>query len=145
MALYSVSAPSTATVTVAPIATLWAGAGKRLRLKELGVFCNAATASAVALYRATNTPAASTTAVGQGYDTTDLAATGLLGTVWSTAPTVSALLGLRRVQLPAAIGAGVIWQFDDLVVGPAGTSSLVLWNHGGTTNSVLQIYAVWDE
>lgn len=145
MALYSISAASTATVTVAPIATLAAGAGARLRLLELGVFCNAATASAVALYRPTNTPVVTTSTAGQPYDVADLAATGLLGTAWSTAPTVTAANSLRRVQLPAAIGAGVIWQFDDLVVGPLGAGSLVLWNFSGATNSVLQIYAVWSE
>lgn len=145
MPLYSISAASPAALTVAPIATIWAAAGTRLKLKEIGVFCNAATASGVALYRPTNTPVASTTAVGQAYDTADVAGGGLLGTAWSTAPTVSAALSLRRVQLPAAIGAGVIWQFDNLIIGPAGTGSLVLWNFSGSTNSVLQVYAVWDE
>ena len=144
MGIYSVAAASTATTTGAPIATIRAGASSRIRLRELGVFCNAATASAVGLIRASNTATASTSVLGQAYDTGDPASIANLDTAWSAAPTIGTAY-MRRVQLPAAIGAGVIWQFDDLAVGPAGTASLVLWNFSGSTNSVLQIYAVWEE
>jgi hypothetical protein len=52
---------------------------------------------------------------------------------------------LRRIVLPAAIGAGVIWQFDRLIAGVLGTTSLVLWNFGGAAASALSLYIVCDD
>ena len=145
MAKYSISATTSAAATVAPFATIRAGSSSRVRLLELGIFNNAATASSVALYRATNTFVPTTSVLGQQYDTNDPASIANLDTAWSTAPTVTAASSLRRVSLPASIGAGVIWQFDNLVLGPAGTAGLVLWNFGASTASALNIYAVWEE
>lgn len=144
MPLYTAAAATPAAITAAPIATLWAASGL-LRVKEIGITCNAATASAITIYRATNTPVASTTLAGLPYNPSDSTGTGLLGTAWSTPPTISSLARMRSVQLPAAIGAGIIWQFNDLIVGVAGVTSLVLWNHSGVTNSILQLYVVWEE
>lgn len=144
MPAYSAGVATPAPLTVAPYATIRAGTATRIRLLEVGVFCNAATLSSIGLYRAANTFVPTTSALGQAYDTSDQAALGNIDTAWSTAPTV-ATVPLRRAVLPAAIGAGIVWQFDDLVVGPAGTAGLVVWNFGGATASVLQLFAVWRE
>lgn len=124
--------------------TIWAPASTRSRLLEIGVFCNAATASSIALTRPTNTPVATTTVVPLPADPSDGVGVTLLGTAWSTAPTVGTVF-LRRALLPAAIGAGIIWQFPNLVFGVAGTGALVLWNYGAGAGSVLNVYCVTDD
>ncbi len=57
---------------------------------------------------------------------------------WGTGPTVP-LAFLRRISLPAVIGAGVIWTFPNGLDIPE-ESSIVLWNLG--TNAVVDAYAV---
>lgn len=145
MALYGAAAATPAPALSAPYAVIRAGAGARIRLKQVGFFLNAATSSTIGLYRASNTPVPTTSALGAPYDTGDSAGTGAVDTVWSTAPTVSGT-PFRRILLPATVAAGVIWQFDDLVIGPNGTGALVVWNFNGAAGgSVLQMYADWEE
>jgi hypothetical protein len=60
---------------------------------------------------------------------------------WGTAPTAPTNF-LRRVTLPATIGAGIIWTFPRGLVIPV-SSSIVIWNIG--TNSVADIWIVIDE
>ena len=145
MAKYHISATTSAAAASAAFCTIRAGASSRVRIKEIGFSNNAATASSVALLRATNAFVATTSALGQAYDTGDPASIANLDTAWSTAPTVTIANSMRRWALPATIGAGVIWQFDDLVAGPAGTAGLVLWNFGAATASALNVYVVWEE
>ena len=148
MPRYSIGFVSTATGTGAPIATIEAPT-RQLRVWEIGVFCNAATASGVSLFRNTASGEANSTAtsVGQAFCPADVAGTGLMGTAWSTAPTITAASRLRRGQLPATIGAGLIWTFPMPLLIRNGTKTdyLVLWNESGSTNSVLNGYVTWDE
>ena len=146
MAKYQVSVTTPAAAASAPFATIRAGASSRVRLLELGIFLNAATATSVALIRATNAFVPTTSIIGQPYDTNDPASIANVDTAWSTAPTVTVANSMRRIALPATIGAGVIWTFDPmLAVGPAGTAGLVLWNFGSSAGSALNVYAAWEE
>jgi hypothetical protein len=146
MAKYQVSVTTPAAAASAAFATIRAGASSRVRLLELGVFTNAATATSVALTRATNTFVPTTSIIGQPYDTGDPTSIANVDTAWSTAPTVTIANSLRRIALPATIGAGVIWTFDPMfAVGPAGVGGLVLWNFGSGAGSALNVYAVWEE
>lgn len=116
----------------------------RLYLKELGIFMGAATASIFGLGR----PAAigvtpTTPVVGQAHDPDDVAAIGATALAWATKPTTpTSSIYLRRIGLPAAIGAGVIWTFNDPLIVDI-SSSIVIYNLA--TNGVADIYVSWVE
>ncbi len=79
------------------------------------------------------------------HDAADATSTALLGTVWSTAPTAPTVFD-RKCTLGAAVGAGVMWKLaiDERIV-LAKSAWKVLWNHGATTGSILDIYFEYDE
>jgi len=117
-----------------------------LRIRELAIFLGAATASTYGIGR----PAAigvtpTTPVVGQAEDPADAAAVGATAVAWGTRPTVpTSSIYLRRISLPAAIGAGVIWTWPDgpgLVI--AISQSLALYNLA--TNGVVDVYVRWEE
>lgn len=145
MAIYTLGFSSVAAASGTAYATIHTGASYRARLLEIGLACNAATASSVGLIRPSNTPVATTSQLGQAEDPADGAATVNVDTAWSTAPTIGTLF-LRKFTLPATIGAGVIWSFpaDKPLVIPV-SGWLVLWNFGASAGSVLNGYAKWQE
>jgi hypothetical protein len=122
---------------------------RRSKLVEIGFALNAATASQVSLLRNTNASyaASTSTSVGQQDDTSDNAGTSLVDTAWTAAPTVTAASRLRRVGLPATIGAAWCWVFADGLWVKANTATdiLVLWNEGAGAGSVLNGYCRWQE
>ena len=69
-----------------------------------------------------------------------------IDTAWSAAATVAANY-IRKIVLPATIGAGVIWTFGlrDLLVQNGATTQLMLWNFSGSTDAALELYVVVDE
>ena len=145
MGLYSAGIQSVAAAAGATYATLHTGANLKARIREIGMFVNAATASSIGIIRPSNSPAASTSILGVAEDSSDPASTVNLDTAWGTAPTVGTNY-LRRITIPATIGNGVIWTFnpgEELVV-PV-SSFLVFWNFGGVAGSVLNMYVKWSE
>lgn len=144
MALYSLGINTTAAASAAAYAELRSST-QRMYLREIGFFCNAATSSSVGLGRPAAIGVTPTSPItGLQVDSADAAPGGTTAIAWGTAPTVPANF-LRRVVLPATIGAGLIWTFNrgELVI-PA-SNSLVLWNFGASTASVLAAYFVWEE
>lgn len=144
--LYSAGFASVAAATGAPYATFHTGANIRARIREIGVFVNAATASSVQLIRPANTPVATTSVLGQAEDPADPTSTVNIDTAWSTVPTISTNVPLRKITIPATIGNGVIWSWnpgEELLI-PV-SSWLVFWNFGGSTGSVLNGYVRWVE
>lgn len=119
------------------------------KLVEIGLACNAATASNISLLRNTNASyaASTSTSVGQADNPSAAAGTSLIDTAWTTAPTVTAASRLMRYTLPATIGAGLIWTFPEgiFIRSATATDILVIWNEGGAAGSVLNGYCVWDE
>ena len=112
----------------------------RVRVHEIGFFLAAATATTIGLGRPAAIGITPTTPVDfLQEDGDDVLASGVVQSslAWATKPTVPVSF-LRRISLPATIGTGVIWQFDNLVI-PL-SFSIVLWNLA--TNSVLDAYAV---
>lgn len=122
---------------------------RRSRLVELMLSCNAATASLVSLFRntAAGYAASASTSVGQPTDPTDSPGTSLVDTAWTTPPTITAASRLRRHQLPATIGAGLLWTFQSgwWVRSAPPTDFLVVWNEGAGAGSVLNGYCAWEE
>lgn len=119
------------------------------KLIELGLACNAATASNISLLRNTAAGYAATTSSSAGIPDNPMAAAGtsLIDSAWSTAPTVTAASRLQKYTLPATIGAGLIWTFPEgiFVRSATATDILVLWNEGAAAGSVLNGYCVWCE
>src|SRR5581483_11722657 len=94
-------------------ADLRAGANVPLRVVEIGVSLGVAGASpTLTLSRETAVGTASTTATPQAEETADPASTALVGTAWSVAPSVAAT-PLRRITLPATLGAGWVWAWPE--------------------------------
>lgn len=114
-----------------------------VRVLEVGIFLTAATASDISLGRPAAvgiTPTTPTDFLPEHPN--DLMPTGTvqMATAWGTAPTAPTN-PLRRIMLPANIGAGIIWTFPKgLAIAASG--NLVIWNNA--TNSIANIYVVCD-
>lgn len=115
----------------------------RARVIELGFFLAAATATTIGLGRPQAIGITPTSPVDfLAEDPNDVLASGVVqsAVAWGTGPTIPTAF-LRRIALPATVGAGVIWTFPEGLVIPV-SSSLILWNLA--SNSVLDAYAVID-
>lgn len=151
MAFYEVGVASVAAATGAAYESIHGAATVLAKLRELGAFCNAATASPFWLARPANTPVATTSALGNAVspDAEPVSVVNV-DTAWSTAPTTPTIIH-RRVTLPATIGAGVVFVWNpgeeiELSKTAGSNQWLVLWNpSGGATGSVLNTYCKWQE
>lgn len=143
MAIFSISVRTSGNTSSSAAAEIIAGANVAYRLMELGVTINAATASVFGYGKpaaAGVTPGTTSTVQGEDSGNTTTGNTTVALT-WGTGPTIPANF-LRRVSLPATIGAGIIWTF------PRGRTVLktvtdVLWNV--TAGSVADFWFVVDE
>ena len=145
MPTFTVGATTPAAGSAAPYFTMQTTSARRALLREQGLFTTGATASEVSFGIPANTPSSFTTIVPQAHDAADAASTALLGTAWTTTPTVPAVFW-RKVTLGAAVGAGVIWKvaLDERWI-MAKSTWLVWWNNGGTTAAALDVYIEYDE
>jgi hypothetical protein len=145
LAIYSVANRTTATATVAAAQETIAGANLGYRMLEFGISINAATASVFAIGRPAAigiTPTTPVTVLAEDGGNT-AAGNTTTALAWGTGPTAPANL-LRRVSLPATIGAGIIWTFPrGIIVLKALTS--ILWNPSAGSNSVADTWVVVDE
>jgi hypothetical protein len=142
MAVYSI-ANRTSNVTIATAALeIRTTSTDRPRLMEIGISLNVATACCFALGRPGAigvTPTSPITVLAE--DVGDPVGTVTTALAWGTAPTVPTNF-FRRVSLPAALGAGIIWTFPRGLVIPV-SSSLVIWNI--TATALADIWIVIDE
>lgn len=145
MALYSHAAR---TITVTSGVATWelrSAATDKLMVVEMGIFMAAATASTFGLGRPAAigvTPTSPVTV--QPFDTGDPAGTGQTAVAWGTAPTApTSAIYLRRIGLPATIGAGVIWTFGERGLIVPVSSSIVLYCLA--TNGVADVYVTLAE
>lgn len=149
MSLYELGVTTVAPVTVANYMSMIATTAVRPRIREIGMFCNAATASSIGIGHPGNTAVPTGTVVGQPIDVNDQTALAGCATTWSTAPTVPTQF-FRKIVLPATIGAGVVWVWnpgEELTLEKVTTANgqLTWWNFGAGTASVLQAYVKWVE
>lgn len=144
MAIFSLANRTSSGTTAAATQEIIAGANNAYSLKEVGITINAATASVFGLGAPAAIGIGPTTPVTVLAEDTGNTTAGNTTTAiaWTTtAPTVPANF-FRRVSLPNAVGAGIIWTF------PRGINilkakTLVLWNIA--TNSVADTWIVVDE
>lgn len=114
MRAYEGAAQKVTTAAAGPIVTfVEPAAGRRAYIVEMGIFVVTAVAGEVGLGLPGNTPAGALTGTTvQAIDPSDEAGTGVLVTSFATTqPTVPANFR-RRIQLPAVIGAGIVWAWD---------------------------------
>lgn len=144
MARYSTGINTTATSTGTGRVQIRAGSSDRVLIREIMLTIGAATASTFGLYRSATLGTASTSVVAVPQDGADGAAGAVIETAWSAAPTISTNVPLRRLTVPATIGAGFIWQFYDqpLIIPLSG--GVILWALSATA-AVQDIYVVHDE
>lgn len=151
MRRYSLSVRTVAAAAGAPFCDLRTPSGNRVYIREIGVFVASQATPAVSgigLIRPNAVGTASTTQAGASEDPSEPAASGtLVGTVWSSAPTIAGTPAyLRKATLPATVGVGIIWTWQEgkpLIV-PI-SSSLIVWNFHSATANLLDVYFVWEE
>lgn len=144
-AFYEAGVTGVAAAAGAAYATIHTGANAKAAIREIGIFLSSATASSIGLIRASNTPVATTSQLGQAQDSVQPASTVNIDTAWSTAPTVGSIF-LRKAGLPATIGSGIIWTWPNgsgLVIPTS--AWLVIWNFGGSAGATPVVYVVWEE
>lgn len=145
MARYHLGFTTPAAAANAALVDVLCNASIRARVLEIGLFNTAATAATLTLERTTAIGTRTTPVNPVPGDTGDgTPATANVATAWSVQPTFSGT-AMRRYQLAAVIGAGVVWTFGmgDLVVPLSG--SLAVVNRGGAATGVLAGHIVIDE
>lgn len=131
--------------TTLPFGSLYSGTGITPRIREIGIFNTTATACNVKLVRITTAGtkgAGITPAILNAVDPAAAVMTAFQA--HSVAPTFTDLG--YRAPIGAAIGAGVIWTFDDweLTLAASATAGLGLVGDGATPQ-ILDWYAKWIE
>lgn len=143
MARYSLASRTSNVTTGNACWELRSTATDRLFVREIGITLAAATASTFGLGRPAAigiTPTSPVTV--QAMDPANPAGTGTVALAWATGPTIPAAF-LRRIGLPATIGAGIVWVFGDQGLVIPVSSSLILWNLSAT--GVSDVYVDLDE
>lgn len=142
MARCSVAGRTSAVCTTVRGPSVYATTGVKPRIKEIGVFNTTSTAVAVGVARAsaTGTQGAGLTEVCEDDDVHTIVTTGF------NTHTADATVGgtIRQASLGAAVGSGVIWTFDDLVLDNATTAGIVIICPSGTGQH-LDFWITWDE
>lgn len=146
MALYSVGQSKAAPATGTCIAMIRPGSSNDVSVREIGVFNSTAVATSVGLIRSLTSGTPSTSTLVQSDIPGLTAGATNLDTAWSAQPTISTIY-LRKLVLPATIGAGIIWTFEprDLIIRNGATTQVCLWNFGAGTAAALEVYVVVDE
>jgi hypothetical protein len=142
MAIYSLALNTTVTTIAAACWDIKSAATNRPAIMELSANLGAATASSYGFGRAGNVPTQTSPVLVQAEDPGDPAGVSGCAVAWTVAPTVPAAF-TRRINLPATIGAGIIWTFPRGFVLAVG-SSAVLWNITANSAST-NVHVVVDE
>ncbi len=127
-----------------PAGSLYAPAGNRLILRQVTVFNTVATGVVVALQALTTTGTQGSGIIEIEYDNEGPIPTGTVFNSHTVLPTLTAG-EYERVILAAAIGAGIVWTFDEGIFIPAGTGNGVGVMTPTGTGQILDISFTWDE
>lgn len=126
MARYEIGVTKTTGAAAGLLCQLRAGAGRDVRVFEIGIFASTAVSGEVALIRPSAAGSTFTSSgVGAALDAASSAGVAVVDTVAGTAPTIGTNY-MRRIVLPGSIGSGVIWTFP-LGINIPVSGSLALW------------------
>lgn len=143
MALYDVASSKTTAATAnVLIAQLRTSATRNARIYEIGVTIASAAGNTVRLNRPTAVGATFTSVVPQAEDIVSGAPTTNLDTAATTPPT-AASVDMRRMALPATVGAGVIWTWGKGLFVPI--SSAIALFQSAATAVTYEVYFVYEE
>jgi hypothetical protein len=142
--LYEAGIQRITSAAAGPIATLVSSSTSRPDIREIGVFLTSAVAPTIGVGRPAAAGVTPTmTPLGQATDVNDPASTCALVTTFGTAPTAPTIF-MRRITLPAVIGAGVIWTWEPQAFNVATSGNVVIWQL--TTAAVTyDLYVKWEE
>jgi hypothetical protein len=142
---YEVGLTKTTTAAAGPITTLVTAAGSRAVIREIGIFATTAVAGEIGIGRpAAVGSGALTGTLGQALDSSDVAALTTLVTSFATTQPTAPTNFFRRIQLPAVIGAGIVfvWEPQEFVL-PI-SANLVIWQIS-TAAVTYDTYVKWAE
>jgi hypothetical protein len=142
MAIYSLAGrTSTFTATTTACVQWLAAATGRPRIMEIGYTSTAATAHVLGFGRAAAVGVTPVNVLFQAEDPGDPASIVNGSLSWATSPTIPAQF-LRRFNLPATVGAGIVLTFPRGVL-IAISAAMVLWNIA--TSVASDVWCVIDE
>jgi hypothetical protein len=146
MQLYEVGLTKTTAAAAGPIVTLLTSATARPDIREIGIFiAPTAAAATIGLGRpaAAGTGTATGT-LGQALDAGDPAATCTLVTSFATTQPTAPTNFMRRIDLPATVGAGVVWTYPPNTFNVPVSSNFVIWQLSAVAVTY-DIYVQWEE
>ena len=128
-----------------PIASLYATAAVRPRIVEIGCFNTTSTAVSIAIRRLSTTGTQGTAQTGVNQDDESQTAVAVPRDTHTVGPTISAG-SLRIATLGGAVGAGVIWTFQEpgIVIPPGINNGVALIPWTGT-GQICDISFTWIE
>lgn len=150
-ATYAVADRSASITAAARLAEIRTASTDKIYIREIGVSVGVAGAApTIGIIRPNAigvTPTSPKT--GQAEDSSSPAGTAQSAVAWGTAPTLPGTpIYLRRVGLPATVGAGWVWTWnpgEELVV-PVSSSILIdLIALSTATSTAIDFYAKWVE
>lgn len=128
--IYEAGVTKTTGAAAGPIITIATGS-RRASVLELGIFAVTAVAGEVGIGRPANTPSGALTGtLVQAGDGADEAGTTTATTAWATTQPTAPTNPMRRIQLPAVIGAGIVWSWapgELMVPASAAATAIVVW------------------
>jgi hypothetical protein len=144
--LYEAGVTKTTTAAAGPIVTLLAPSTARPDIREIGIFiAPTAAAAIVGLGRPAAVGAgAATGTLGQAMDAADPTALCTLTTSFATTQPTAPTNFFRRVDLPATVGAGLIWVWGINELSVPQSGNLVLWQIS-TAIVTYDVYVKWEE
>lgn len=144
MARYAASGKTLATAANSNILSIRSGAQQRVRILELHLFAEAATAwVSPALFMTTVVDTAGTAVTAQKEDSGGGTATCTVQTI-PTGGTL-ATVAHRRATIPAVIGSGLIWQWPDHDPLRVPLSLSAMLRNDGVIGPAITWTIVWDE
>ncbi len=129
--------------TTLPMTSLFAGAS-RFILREVHVFNTTTSEVDVALRMLTAQGTAPDTGVEVEHDVDGPAPFATIKQTHTVAPTFTAG-NLAEARLAAAIGAAIIWTFNDGIYVPGGTANGVGVGLNSGTGQICSVTFIWDE
>ncbi len=130
--------------TTLPMTSIFAAAAVRFILREVHVFNTVSTEVDVALRMLTAQGTAPDTGVEVEHDADGPAPTATIKQTHTVTPTFTAG-NLAEARLAAAIGAAIIWTFNDGIYVPSGTGNGVGVVLNSGTGQITAVTWIWDE